>query len=81
MTVGYRTAYPVNINQRRYRASSSTIAAACSPIMILGRVGVPATTCGMIEASATRSPATPCTRNRGSTTVFDPVPIAHELLG
>ncbi len=64
-----------------YPASSKIIADAFSPIMMLGALVFPATTCGMIEASATRNPATPCTRNRGSTTEFGPVPIAHELLG
>src|SRR5690242_11970720 len=35
----------------RYLASSKIIAAAFSPIMILGALVFPATTCGMIEAS------------------------------
>jgi hypothetical protein len=38
-------------------ASSSTIAAHFSPIMIEGAFVLPPGTCGMIEASATRSPS------------------------
>ncbi|NCV40697.1 MAG: hypothetical protein EBW11_09075, partial [Betaproteobacteria bacterium] len=32
---------------------------------------------GKIDASATRNPAKPCTRNFGSTTQSEPVPIRH----
>jgi hypothetical protein len=38
-------------------ASSSTIAAHFSPIMIEGAFVLPPGTCGMIEAPATRSPS------------------------
>src|SRR5271169_5264722 len=42
------------------------MAAHFSPIMIEGALVLPPGTCGMIEASATRSRSIPLTRNRGS---------------
>ncbi len=63
------------------RASSRTIAAHFSPIMIEGALVLPPTTCGMIEASATRRPLMPSTHNRGSTTASLPAPILQVPTG
>jgi hypothetical protein len=47
----------------RCAAVSSTIAEHFSPIMIEGAFVLPEVNVGMIEASATRRPEMPCTRN------------------
>src|SRR5262245_40546860 len=63
------------------RASSRTMAAAFSTIIIEGALVLPPTTGGMIEASATRRPVMPCTFRRGSTTASDPVPMRQVPTG
>lgn len=48
-----------------------------SAIMMTGTLRLPLTTSGMIEASMTRKPSTPCTRASLSTTAISSVPIRH----
>jgi DNA-binding MarR family transcriptional regulator len=55
--------------------------AARSPIIIDAAFVLPPTMFGMIDASATRSPATPRTRSVGSTTARSSVPIRHVPTG
>ena len=59
----------------RQRRSSRISCAACQPVAMAGALVLPATSPGMIEQSTTRSPSTPCTFARESTTpsLADPI--------
>ena len=52
-----------------------------TPIIIAGALVFPDTISGMIEQSAMRSPSTPRTRRRGSTTERSSVPIRQVPVG
>src|SRR5438874_9151286 len=60
-----------------YHASSAIIAAAFSPIIIVGACVQAFSAAGMIEASATRNPCNPITRKRGSTTALGIVKLSR----
>jgi hypothetical protein len=64
-----------------YLESSAITPAAFSPIMIVGAWVQAFSAAGMIEASATRSPCSPITRSRGSTTAAGSLPMRHVPLG
>src|SRR5581483_2534567 len=58
-----------------HAAAARTMAAHFSPIMMQGALVLPLVKVGMIDASATRRPAMPCTRSSGSTTAIGSLPI------
>lgn len=57
------------------------MAAAFSAIIIVGAAVFPLVRTGMMEASAILSPASPLTRNWGSTTQAPSLPIRHVPTG
>src|SRR5262249_28166650 len=63
------------------RYPASTRSAAFSPIMMQGALVLALTSVGMIEASATRKPASPCTFSLSSTTAMGSLPILQVPTG
>lgn len=57
------------------------MSAAHSPLMIVAGLVLADATVGMIEASATRSRSSPCTRSSGSTTATGSFPILQVVVG
>lgn len=58
-----------------YRVARSTSSAARCAIIIVGALVLPDGKVGMTEASTTRRPSMPCTRNSGSTTARPSLPM------
>jgi hypothetical protein len=70
-----------NLAMRPYYAPARIIRDAFSPIMIDGAFVFPDVSVGMIDASATRRPRIPCTRNCSSTTAIGSWPILQVPTG
>ena len=64
-----------------YRTLSSIMSAAFSAIINVGALVLAEVINGMIDASTTRSPDTPCTRKFGATTAVESMPILHVPTG
>ncbi|MNU75879.1 hypothetical protein D3C71_654210 [compost metagenome] len=67
--------------RRQDHLLADTQSAARSAIMIEAALVLPPTSVGMIEASTTRSPSMPCTRNWLSTTACSSLPILQVPTG
>lgn len=60
---GGRAAAPADYAASRSRAAPFIIAAPCSAIIMVGALVLVEVTAGITDASITRSPSMPCTRN------------------
>lgn len=69
------------LSRTLYCKAAFTKSAARSPIMMLGALVLPETRRGMMLASATHKPSTPCTFNVGSTTASASLPMRHVPTG
>ena len=76
-----RTPISTHVPKTHPPASPKTISAAFSPIIMQGAFVFPDVRVGMIDASATRSPWIPRTRNPASTTAIGSDPILHVPTG
>jgi 3-polyprenyl-4-hydroxybenzoate decarboxylase len=68
-------------SDRRHQAAARIRSTAFSAIAITGALVLPLTMRGMIEASTTRRPSSPCTRRFASTTSSGPAPMRQVPTG